>query len=623
MNDWIKWFFFGITIVVFIVAVVFITRAFRTQCPSESVYDSKLNKCIPVCPQGEKYYPEIDSCSKCPLGQEYNDTDNICKETCPIEGNYENCGTQCYRPAQEKCYQDLLGNYKICYNNQYYENNHLVIDPSGSSYVATTRTLTLKMDNSEFGKIKEGDTLIVNDDTTLSGVVDKILPNNNQVILKATSSGDSPFHDIASPNLTSCSVKGSFCCEDGTYYDSTSKKCVKCTIGICEGKCLDPGYECVNNAPCPTANIVYKDDGSKICCDDPNRICGKECCSIGKVCIPSGPYAGQCGIKCGDGYCPSSQSCFVDKINNQNLCLSSECVWSSPLAYTPDSLNNEATCKDNSGNLYFCNAGQAQNQTRTATNFACDPNITSSCAPFTDISKNKCSASDCQKRMSAFGVFENDYEFDSNKLTCSAKFDCQKLPTCDNIQKSSGGATGYTGLPDYSLCKDSQGKLTGQYCTKGSCIDGKCGTFSCNPANGNCEFKQGDFTGFQSLDDCKNQPGGCVNLCAACGSGVCTLSADRKSVSSCSSCPTTGLQQTDGGNYNYAIDDPRGAPKLIQWTNQPSNTCNMCAASGTVLYAPFTGGPDLRDKVKCCGGDVQRVDWDPSLGGGLKGYQCP
>ena len=541
MIEWIKWIFFVITIVIFVVAVVFITRAFRSQCSSGYVYDSKLNKCIPVCSKGEKYYPEIDSCSKCPLDKEYDQTLEICRDKCPSEGNFEYCGNRCYRPAQEKCYQDLMGNYNICYNNQYYENKHFVFETSGSSYVASTRTLTLKMDKSEFDKVKEGDTLIINDDTTLSGIVDKILPNNNQIILKATPNGDSPFHEIASPNLTSCSVKGSFCCEDNSSYDATSNKCLNCSLGVCAGKCLDAGYDCVNNAPCPLANIVTQEDGSKVCCDDTTRICGKKCCPKGQQCIPSGPNAGECGTPCGEEFCQSSQYCFTDQINNQNLCLTSDCIWSSPLAYDPKSQNNQPTCKDTSGNVYFCDAGQAQNQTRSATNYACDPNVKDKCVPITDLSKNRCSATDCQKRMSAFGVFEQDYTFDSSSLNCSAKFDCEKLPKCDQVERMSGGPTGYTGLSDFSLCRDINGKLTGQFCTNGSCINGQCGTFKCDLRSGSCNFTQGDFTGFQSQNDCKNDPNGCPNLCAGCGRGTCTLNPPPAPgflpYATCSNCP--------------------------------------------------------------------------------------
>jgi hypothetical protein len=609
MNEWIKWIFFVITIIIFIVAVIFITRAFRSQCSSGYRYDSNLKKCVPVCPPGEKYYPEIDSCSKCPLDQDYDPVHEICKDKCP-SADFEYCGSQCYRPAQEKCYQDEQGNYNLCYNNQYYENKYLTFDPKESSYEATTRTLTLKMDSNEFSKIKEKDTLVINDDNTLTGIVEKILPNNNQIILKASSSGDSPFHTIASPNLTSCSVKGSFCCEDGTQYDPTTKTCIKCPFGTCEGKCLDTGYECINGRPCAATNIVVQEDDSKVCCDDPTRICGKQCCPVGQTCIPSGPNAGQCGVPCGNDFClGSTQYCFKDQVNNQNLCLTSDCTWSSPLSYDPNSQNNQPTCKDTSGNVFFCNVvlGEGGNLTRNASNYACDPNVKDKCIPFTDPSKNKCSANDCQKRMNAFGVFEQDYAFDDKSLTCSAKFDCKKLPQCDEVERMSGGATAYTGLSDFALCRDINNKLTGQYCTNGSCINGNCGTFKCNLTNGNCEFKQGDFSGYPSLNACQVQ--GCQNLCAPCGKGTCTLSADQKSVT-CSGCPTTDLPQVD--QYNATIN----------WVQRDAKkgSCEMCAPFGTMIDAFFDAkNPNKIDEKLCCNPKVYKTsDVDNSR----RGYQC-
>jgi hypothetical protein len=244
-----------------------------------------------------------------------------------------------------------------------------------------------------------------------------------------------------------------------------------------------------------------------------------------------------------------------------------------------------------------------------ATNYACDPNVKDKCVPITDPSKNKCSSNDCQKRMNAFGVFEQNYSFDSNKLTCSAKFDCEKLPKCEAVERMSGGATTYTGLSDFALCRDINGKLTGQYCTNGSCINGTCGTYKCNLTNGNCEFKTGDFSGYPSLNACQAQ--GCQNLCANCGGGTCTLSADQKSAT-CSNCPTTGLPPKD--TYNNTIN----------WTQRDPNkrSCAMCAPSGTWIEALFDRQHPLKIGEELCCNPKVLQKYDPWLGGGPKGYTC-
>ncbi len=97
----------------------------RSKCPSGQRFDTIQKKCVIMCNPGETYYPQSDSCSTCPIGQE-DDINRGCVSKCK-EGDLS-CLGACYSENQYRCgcitkdnkldetcsYPDLISLGRIC-----------------------------------------------------------------------------------------------------------------------------------------------------------------------------------------------------------------------------------------------------------------------------------------------------------------------------------------------------------------------------------------------------------------------------------------------------------------------------------------------------------------------------
>ncbi len=129
MIDWLKWSLFGVSVIVLIMLILYLTNVFKQICPSGQHFDTQLKQCIPVCLPDQKYYSEVSACvsnpsslcrdDKCLLTGTWCGDKQSCihgkctKFACTWRGKcladekgtfdtMENCKTQCLDPCA-KC----------------------------------------------------------------------------------------------------------------------------------------------------------------------------------------------------------------------------------------------------------------------------------------------------------------------------------------------------------------------------------------------------------------------------------------------------------------------------------------------------------------------------------------
>lgn len=94
--------------------IYIISKSFSSQCSSGYTYNNDVKKCVKICNDGEKYYPSVDKCLKCPPGQIQNKKcNNGCQQEC--KSNESLCGCLCMDHEQYSCIDEIpCPKEKIC-----------------------------------------------------------------------------------------------------------------------------------------------------------------------------------------------------------------------------------------------------------------------------------------------------------------------------------------------------------------------------------------------------------------------------------------------------------------------------------------------------------------------------
>lgn len=311
-----------------------------------------------------------------------------------------------------------------------------------------------------------------------------------------------PEYMACMDNLSLCSKdklcsSGSICC--GMDEKCDGDECVqKCPAdqAVCGSTCCPKGQTCIFGECCDTG-----DAHGGMCCNPPERRCAHDvCCPKGQVCDQNG----ECKIACG-----TSALCdATTQICDNGTCVDMKCVWDEQ-TFDPTEIGGLPVCRNDNGELFYCDNGDAGNWSRT-TQIKASPT-----------SLMACSDEDCRRKLDQIGLqssqfLKGDPTYDKTTGICKGVIDCSRsLPFCDpkaHVEECKV-------LP--SKCQDSRqqqfiehnptqvGKENGRICRPedGGYNDGTCTFFSCNTNTKKCEpSKTGSFRRIvdcQTGSDCK------------------------------------------------------------------------------------------------------------------------
>jgi hypothetical protein len=289
------------------------------------------------------------------------------------------------------------------------------------------------------------------------------------------------FDNHNSIEKTCCNTEG-FSCVNSEKLGSEHQICCKDTNKKCDGSgncicCSKPNQTNVNGVCCDPTNKCTDDKGKIICCNDNTKTCAKNITSINEqsiccntdsiydtnyccdgdvcrskdginVCCDSATHdciEGQCLPKCGNANCKFDETCYnyTDKKGNKtSTCTNDGCKWET-INYTPSNVLGKQTCQIDSNTDFVTLINKPKGFAGTISRKT-DIGVTS----------GVCNIGNCIKRTDEENVGNVTFIEDSNNTTCSADFDCTKLPETTTIPQGR----------ENSACMTSEGDFTGVLC---------------------------------------------------------------------------------------------------------------------------------------------------------------
>lgn len=483
------------TVVIVVVALLgfgiiiyMVSKAFSAQCPANMTYNKDLKKCVPTCPDGEKYYLSLNACSKCPPGQTFNQgkcTAVACEDDQIV------CGTQCISPLTATCVGDKPCTLQANCVHEY-------TDSDGKKQCCPNCV----------GKTKEGKDDCCKDGTHVGDDGTCVTCEKDYTECGQT---------CCNPGETCC--KGQ-CCPSGSLCDQTS------------GTCCSPGKMNNKTGQC----CAYEGGG-----DASDRCCSKDEVAQDGKCMepcPANPSKGETQTFCDPQASPNPEMCNTVTLKNKTsysgcskrIC-DAEVDWhSNPANLYPTDTDSSAgipVCIGKDDKYWFCQGEE------TPTDAPLSRNISTTLTP------TSCTEVDCWGQLEPVTGSTFD-SYDKSSGQCKALIDCSKnvntSATCSELLATDKGQPGWDNSiynpasTSYNkkvsekrdvVCM-TDGKPTGQICPNlEPCdSDGKCippyvlvntdGTLNAGgpPTTVSCRESTSDdadkgFPQYNSLDACQ------------------------------------------------------------------------------------------------------------------------
>jgi hypothetical protein len=258
-----------------------ITTSFKTTCPQGTQFNTKENRCVTQCPEGQFNNPNnIDECVDCPDPTQIKDPDCGCISPC--DSDHTLCGCSCMSDIDYICI-----NKSPCYKKSVYYPS----GPTGPQQCCPEGTIA-----SSTGPIDGG----------------KLFPSNCTSVICAT--GTRLCGEYCCPDSQSCC--GNKCCPSGQDCDKDKNCCPKNYVRD-DGSCCAL-YSTYSKTCCPTDDNVYVGGDGKCyynCGDKDKPIpCEWEPGTKGQICMEKTLVDNKGNVVNSSPYCINKPACQVQSL---------------------------------------------------------------------------------------------------------------------------------------------------------------------------------------------------------------------------------------------------------------------------------------------------------------------